>query len=67
MPVALDKDIHGEDAAIFDAFRYSRARESYEMMKPEEKEKDEVLKLKQTAMVTTSDRHFPFGHGRHAW
>jgi cytochrome P450 len=69
MPVALDKDIHKEDAATFDAFRYSRAREAYEMMTTEEKEKkkEDVLKLKQMAMVTTSDQHLPFGHGRHAW
>jgi hypothetical protein len=65
-PVALDDDLH-ENPAEFDAFRYSRAREEYDVMTPEEKEKADTLKLKQSGMVTTSDRHLPFGHGRHAW
>ncbi|KAF2826918.1 cytochrome P450 [Ophiobolus disseminans] len=64
-PLALDGDIH-TDAAKFDAFRYSRAREEYDAMKPEKKEKADTLKLKQTGLVTTSDSHLPFGHGRHA-
>jgi cytochrome P450 len=66
-PVALDEDIHEKDAAVFDAFRYSRAKEAYDAMSSEEKDKVDALKLKQTGMVTTSDRHLPFGHGRHAW
>lgn len=66
-PVALDEDIHEKDAATFDAFRYSRAKEAYDAMTTEEKEKADTLKLKQSGMVTTSNRHLPFGHGRHAW
>jgi len=65
-PLALDDDIH-DNPTEFDAFRYSRAREEYDSMKPEEKEKVDTLKLKQTGLVTTSDRHLAFGHGRHAW
>jgi cytochrome P450 len=67
MPLAMDEDIHEKDAAVFDPFRYSRAKEEYDAMSPEEKEKANTLKLKQSGMVTTSDRHLPFGHGRHAW
>lgn len=65
-PVALDDDIH-DAAADFDAFRYSRAREEFDAMAPEEKEKADRLRLKQSGLVTTSERHLPFGHGRHAW
>lgn len=66
-PIALDDDIHDKNATKFDAFRYSRAREAYDAMTPEEKNKANALELKQTGMVTTSDRHLAFGHGRHAW
>jgi cytochrome P450 len=65
-PIAMDDELHG-DAAIFDAFRYSRAREEYDSMSPEERENVDALKLKQTGLVTTSNQHLPFGHGRHAW
>lgn len=64
---ALDSELHGEDADKFDAFRYSRPIEAYEAMTPEEKEKTDMLKLKQSGIVTTSINHLPFGHGRHAW
>jgi hypothetical protein len=66
-PVALDEELHDKNATEFDAFRYSRAQEAYETMNMEEKKKANALKLKQSGMVTTSDRHLPFGHGRHAW
>lgn len=66
MPVAVDEEIHDGDAN-FDAFRYSRAREEYDAMTPEAKEKANMLKLKQSGLVTTSHQHLPFGHGRHAW
>jgi hypothetical protein len=66
MPVAVDEEIHDGDAN-FDAFRYSRAREEYDPMTPEAKEKANMLKLKQSGLVTTSHQHLPFGHGRHAW
>jgi cytochrome P450 len=65
-PVALDDDLYGKSGE-FDAFRYSRAREAYDSMSPEEKENTDSLKLKQSGMVTTSDRNLAFGHGRHAW
>ena len=66
MPIAMDDELHG-DAATFDAFRYSRAREEYDSMSSQEKENVDALKLKQTGLVTTSNQHLPFGHGRHAW
>jgi hypothetical protein len=66
-PVALDEEIHEQDAAVFDAFRYSRPKEAYDALAPEEREKANTLKLKQSGMVTTSHAHLPFGHGRHAW
>ena len=50
----------------FDPFRFSREREVYEAKAAEEKDPREGLKLRAQGMVTTSDRHFPFGHGRHA-
>lgn len=65
-PIALDKELHG-GSIDFDAFRYSRAREEFDAMNAEEKEKVDALKLKQTGLVTTSNQHLPFGHGRHAW
>jgi cytochrome P450 len=65
-PIAMDDELHG-DATTFDAFRYSRAREEYDAMSLEEKENVDALKLKQTGLVTTSNQHLPFGHGRHAW
>lgn len=66
-PIAHDDDFHAGEAKTFDAFRYSRPREEYEAMTPEEKASADALKLKQNGLVTTSDRHLPFGHGRHAW
>ncbi|KAF1836048.1 cytochrome P450 [Decorospora gaudefroyi] len=51
----------------FDAFRYSRPKEEYEAMSAEQKEGVDMLKLKQSGLVTTSPTHLPFGHGRHAW
>lgn len=65
-PIAMDDELHG-DAATFDAFRYSRAGEEYDLMSVEERENVDALKLKQTGLVTTSNQHLPFGHGRHAW
>jgi hypothetical protein len=65
-PVAWDEELY-ENSTKFDAFRYSRAREDYDAMTTEEKEKADVLTLRQSGMVTTSDRNLAFGHGRHAW
>lgn len=64
--VAKDGDLH-ERPDVYDAFRYSREREAYEAKAPEDRDHMEGLKLRQTGLVTTSDRHIPFGHGRHAW
>ena len=64
--VSSDKDLHDRPDE-YDAFRYSREREAYEAKQREEKSQAEGLRLKQTGLVTTSDKHFPFGHGRHAW
>lgn len=61
-----DNDLH-ENADKFDAFRYSRDREDYYALPAEERDKSDALKLLQTGQVTTSDKHLPFGHGRHAW
>jgi cytochrome P450 len=55
-----------ENADTYDAFRYSRPRETFEAKSQDEKGSEEVLKLKQLGMVTTGDAHLPFGHGRHA-
>jgi len=65
-PMATDVE-YNENPKVFDAFRFSRAREEYEVMSAEEKKKVDVLKMKQTGMVTTATHHLPFGHGRHAW
>lgn len=64
-PIASDEDIF-ERAEEFDAFRYSRKREELEAQKTATTAAD-ALKLRQNSMVTTSDRHLPFSHGRHAW
>lgn len=64
--MASDTDIH-ERPNEYDPFRYSRPKEEYEAMSPEEKVNVDALKLKQSGIVTTSVHHLPFGHGRHAW
>lgn len=60
-----DNDLY-QNANIYDAFRFSRSRESYEAKSQDQKGSEEGLKLKQMGMVTTGDSHLPFGHGRHA-
>lgn len=63
----------------YDAFRYARQREAYEAATvttpggveqkdkmPEQIAADAMRGLK-LGMVTTSDSHLAFGHGRHAW
>lgn len=60
-----DDDLH-KDSETYDAFRYSRPRESYDAKSSDEKDHREELKLKQLGMVTTGVDHLPFGHGRHA-
>ena len=63
----------------FDAFRFSRMREEgAEEMKVEENgapvaagdeknKTEEILKMKNLGMITTSDVFLSFGHGKHAW
>jgi cytochrome P450 len=55
-----------ENPDAYDAFRYSRPREAYEALSPEQKNPAEGLRLKKLGMVTTGETHLPFGHGRHA-
>ncbi|KAK5119965.1 hypothetical protein LTR85_007041 [Meristemomyces frigidus] len=54
----------------YDAFRFSRPREEFEQRQKagavDEMSKDEVLRLKNTGLITTSETFLPFGHGRHA-
>lgn len=64
--MSADEDLH-EQPDNYDAFRYSRKREAYEAKPVEERDQAETLRLKQSALVTTSDKYLPFGHGRHAW
>lgn len=65
--VSFDTELVPGDVNKFDAFRFSREREVYEAKEAEERNASEALKLRQTGLVATSTRHFPFGHGRHAW
>ncbi|KAF2442776.1 cytochrome P450 [Karstenula rhodostoma CBS 690.94] len=65
LPVAHDDELYGKEDA-YDAFRFSRDREQFESMSENEKVNVDVLKLRQSGMVTTSPAHQAFGHGRHA-
>ncbi|ORY61698.1 cytochrome P450 [Pseudomassariella vexata] len=60
-----DPDLHHEPER-YDAFRYSNPREEYESRPAEQKDPAEALRLKKMGMVTTSDSHLAFSHGRHA-
>jgi hypothetical protein len=64
--VQHDKDIY-ESPNEYDAFRFSRVRMEYGDRPAEEKDPDEALRVAKLGMVTTSDSHLAFGHGRHAW
>ncbi len=61
-----DPDLY-ENPNSYDAFRYSRVREEFEGRPAEQKSAEEVIAVKRLGMVTTSDTHLAFGHGRHAW
>ncbi|KAJ4288505.1 hypothetical protein N0V90_011742 [Kalmusia sp. IMI 367209] len=65
LPVAHDDELY-EKTDSYDAFRFSRDREQFEVMSDEEKAGVDVLKLRQKGMVTTSHSNQAFGHGRHA-
>ncbi|KAF4435310.1 hypothetical protein F53441_13543 [Fusarium austroafricanum] len=62
-----DGDIY-EGAMTYDPWRYSRVREEWEAKSAEEKQENEEegRKIRGLGMVTTSDAHLAFGHGRHA-
>ncbi|OBR09569.1 Cytochrome P450 [Colletotrichum higginsianum IMI 349063] len=70
LTVNLEGLHHDDDvtpnAHEYDAFRTSRQREEYEAKPQAERSLEEGLRLKNLGMVTTSDAHLPFGHGRHA-
>ncbi len=61
-----DPDLY-ESPDEYDAFRFSRVREEYEERPSEAKSAEEGVAVKRLGMVTTSDTHLAFGHGRHAW
>ncbi|CAI6336647.1 unnamed protein product [Periconia digitata] len=65
LSLSTDEELH-HHPEVYDAFRFSRERERFERLSPEEKAKENGLKIKQSGLVTTNDRHLPFGHGRHA-
>lgn len=62
-----DKDIFGNGADLYNAFRYSRLRVEYSEKKDDEKKPEDGLRIAKMGMVTTSAEHYGFGHGRHAW
>lgn len=66
LQLSRDNALHG-NASDFKAFRYSTDREAFEALPIEERDKNDTLRLLQTGQVTTSAKHLPFGHGRHAW
>jgi len=63
-----DDDIY-DNANTYDAFRFSRMRDELERQaaKHSDDDDDATIRAKRLGMVTTSDAHIPFGHGRHAW
>jgi cytochrome P450 len=66
LPVAHDEEVYAKEDT-YDAFRFSRDREEFDSMSENEKANVDVLKLRQSGMVTTGHAHQAFGHGRHAW
>jgi cytochrome P450 len=64
--VQHDGDIY-EDPYTYDAFRFSKVRMEYIERPAEKKDPEEGLRVAKLGMVTTSDSHLAFGHGRHAW
>ena len=67
--VHMDPELYSQPDD-YDAFRFSRAREEFEQSQKDGKltdnDKAELLRLKGTGMITTSDSFLPFGHGKHA-
>jgi cytochrome P450 len=64
--VQHDGDLY-QNPYEYDAFRYSRIRIEYAERPREKRDKEEGLRVAKLGMVTTSDSHLAFGHGRHAW
>ncbi|KAI6375397.1 hypothetical protein MCOR25_002964 [Pyricularia grisea] len=60
-----DEDLY-ENSKEYDALRFSRPREEYDARPADKKDLEEYMQLKKLGMVTTSDTHLAFGHGRHA-
>jgi cytochrome P450 len=60
-----DEDLY-ENAQTYDAFRFSRVREALEKQAAENQDENATMEIKRLGMVTTSDSHLAFGHGRHA-
>ncbi|KAF5025787.1 hypothetical protein F66182_2120 [Fusarium sp. NRRL 66182] len=57
-----------ERAMSYDPWRFSRVKEAWDAKSNEEKKEneDQAKKVRGLGMVTTSDAHLAFGHGRHA-
>ena len=53
----------------YEPWRFSKVREAWEKLSENEKKEkeEEGAKARGLGMVTTSDKHLAFGHGRHAW
>jgi len=67
--VQHDPDIY-PNPEEYDAFRFSRPREEFEKRNGESGDagdEADILRLKNTGLITTGDTFLPFGHGRHAW
>ncbi|KAM5341603.1 hypothetical protein ACJ41O_014634 [Fusarium nematophilum] len=62
-----DEDIF-DDAMSYEPWRYSKIRENWEAKTEDDKKANESegKKARGLGMVTTSDSHLAFGHGRHA-
>ncbi|KAI2733058.1 hypothetical protein CBS147332_73 [Penicillium roqueforti] len=60
-----DPDLY-ENPESYDAFRYSRPIEKYAAQSDGSKDPAEGEKYRKMGMVTTSETHLIFGHGRHA-
>ena len=57
-----------KDSRTYDALRFSAPREKFEASaKSGNADHAEILKHKNLSMITTSDQHLVFSHGKHAW
>lgn len=73
----LTVNLHGthHDEELYEAadsyvpFRFSKVREAWDVLSEEERKgrEDEGAQARGLGMVTTSDKHLAFGHGRHSW